>query len=319
MARARMIKPDFSDDEKMAEVSFMARLVYILLWPQSDDYGVVKGNPRWLKTRLFPYDETLTLAQFCEWLKELEKLGRLRKFMHNDEPFYFMPKFLVHQRIEKPSKTRNPEPPKSVLDGVGDESVNSMLPVGEDSPNSRQPVGDEVEVEEEIEKEPEGEVPSSNGSTTGQRSESPELNPSREALDLSLARNGENEQAGDGTSPLRERKLTGDDVVEQPLRVEEIEKYLATRWPNRTIRERQTLAGRIEKLARDGGHDLLPQEAGVFAKELLANAADIWAAQKFVTVLQRPEEQVQVYDAVKRARNGNGVGVGHQNGNGRGP
>lgn len=165
-----------------------------------------------------------------------------------------------------------------------------------------------------------------NDGSTGESSGGPEQETCpTDVGPLSLARNGTNEPGKNGSNPTASGgapKLRGDDVVEQPLRVEEIEKYLSARWPNTTIRMRQAFAGRIEKLARVRGYDLLPQESQRFAKELLANAADIWAAQKFVTVLERPEEDEQVYNAVKAARNGKSPAqaLGHHstNGNGRG-
>jgi hypothetical protein len=59
MARTRMVKPEFWDDEKLAKVSRDARLLFIGLWSNSDDYGVVKGHPAWPKNRIFPYWEYL--------------------------------------------------------------------------------------------------------------------------------------------------------------------------------------------------------------------------------------------------------------------
>jgi predicted nucleic acid-binding protein len=47
-----MIKPEFWDDEKLATVSRDARLLFVGLWSNSDDYGVVKGHPAWLKNRI---------------------------------------------------------------------------------------------------------------------------------------------------------------------------------------------------------------------------------------------------------------------------
>lgn len=113
MARCRMIKPVFWDDEKLAKISRDSRLVYVALWNFSDDFGVVKGNPAWLKTHIFPYDEELTLKEFKGWLKELIELERVKPFQHNGEQFFWMPKFLDHQKINRPSLvSRNPPPPE---------------------------------------------------------------------------------------------------------------------------------------------------------------------------------------------------------------
>jgi len=114
MARNRMIKPEFWDDEKLSTVSRDARLIYIGLWNFSDDYGVVKGSASWILTRLFPYELSL-LDELKNWLKELETIHRIIPFQNSNELYYFMPKFLEHQKINRPSKQRNPEPPKDIL------------------------------------------------------------------------------------------------------------------------------------------------------------------------------------------------------------
>jgi len=54
MPRIRTVKPEFFDDEKLGTVSRDARLIFIGLLIFADDYGVVKGNSRWLKARIFP-------------------------------------------------------------------------------------------------------------------------------------------------------------------------------------------------------------------------------------------------------------------------
>lgn len=122
MARNRIIKPDFWDDEKLCKITRDARLTFIGLWNNSDDYGVVKGHPGWLKSRIFPYDEDLSLDILKTWLQSLENIRVIIPFMAHDEKYYFIVNFLRHQTIDKPSKTRNPEPPKKILDEYSDSS-----------------------------------------------------------------------------------------------------------------------------------------------------------------------------------------------------
>ncbi len=114
MSRNRVIKPEFWDDEKICKVKRDARLTFIGLWNNSDDYGVVKGHPGWLKSRIFPYDEDLSLGEFKKWLDDLEDIDVIIPFIAHGESYYFIKHFLVHQKIDKPSKTRNPEPPKDI-------------------------------------------------------------------------------------------------------------------------------------------------------------------------------------------------------------
>ena len=75
MARSQILKPEFWSDEKLALVPREAHLTFAGLWTCSDDYGVTKGHPAWLKAQIFPYDVDLTLEEFGVWLADLERIG----------------------------------------------------------------------------------------------------------------------------------------------------------------------------------------------------------------------------------------------------
>jgi len=145
MARSRVVKPDFWSDEKMAKLSRDARLVYIGLWSCSDDYGVTKGNAAWLKSQIFPYDD-IGAGSFAQWLKELEKEKRIARFSHHGEIYYYLPTFRLHQRVDRPSRQRNPEPPEELLMG-------SSRECREDSRDPRDQTETETETEREGERE----------------------------------------------------------------------------------------------------------------------------------------------------------------------
>lgn len=117
MARTRAIKPEFWDDEKLAKLSRDSRLTFIGMWAVSDDYGVCKGNSVYLKNKIFPYDE-IQVKQFEEWLAELKNFCVIIPFSHHDERFFYIKNFNKHQKIDHPSKTRNPEPPREITLGT---------------------------------------------------------------------------------------------------------------------------------------------------------------------------------------------------------
>ena len=75
MARSQILKPEFWSDEKLALVPREARLTFAGLWTCSDDYGVTKGHPAWLKAQIFPYDVDLPFEEFGGWLADLERIG----------------------------------------------------------------------------------------------------------------------------------------------------------------------------------------------------------------------------------------------------
>lgn len=115
MARIRTIKPEFWDDEKLASISRDARLLFIGIWNQADDYGVVKGHPSWLKNKIFPYDE-IRPADFQKWVSELEAIRAIIPFNHDLERYFFIRTFPDHQHVNRPSETRNPAPPDNILE-----------------------------------------------------------------------------------------------------------------------------------------------------------------------------------------------------------
>ena len=142
MARSRMIRPEFWDDEKLAKLSLEARLTFIGLWTHSDDYGVVKGNHEWLKSKIYPYDK-IKPENFSAWIDQLRVAGRITRFTANGETFYFINNFLKHQKIEKPSHWRNPPLP--------DYSPTTPRLLPDYSPTTPRPVGTETETETETE------------------------------------------------------------------------------------------------------------------------------------------------------------------------
>lgn len=142
-----MIKPDFWNDEKLGKESESVQLTFIATWNYSDDYGVVRANPVWLKNQIFPYKENLRLETFSKWLEALEKMDMLIKFTVRGEQYYYIRTFRLHQSVEKPSKTRNcsEEELTKALNSIGyqKQSDNSWLKVGKQSGNSSGVVGDE--------------------------------------------------------------------------------------------------------------------------------------------------------------------------------
>lgn len=124
MPRIRTIKPEFWSDEKLAYVSRDARLLFIGLWNLSDDFGVCKGHISWIKSQLFPYDD-LSMRKFQSWLNQLIDQKFITPFSQNGEKFLYIRNFNKHQVINRPSKQRNPEPPKDIEYSVNTHGILS--------------------------------------------------------------------------------------------------------------------------------------------------------------------------------------------------
>jgi hypothetical protein len=52
-----MLHTKFFDSESVAELSIRQRLLVLGIIANADDQGRIKANPRWLRSKIFPYDE----------------------------------------------------------------------------------------------------------------------------------------------------------------------------------------------------------------------------------------------------------------------
>ncbi|MEE8607193.1 MAG: hypothetical protein V3S55_06300 [Nitrospiraceae bacterium] len=109
MARIRTIKPEYWTDEKIVELSFPARLLFIGLWNFADDEGRLVYSPKRLKLQIFPADDLDISALFGEIRGEL--LATLYK-VDNIE-YLQVNGFSKHQKIDKRSSSKLPPPPPS--------------------------------------------------------------------------------------------------------------------------------------------------------------------------------------------------------------
>ena len=105
MARIRTIKPEFPQSESMGNVSREARLTFIMLWTLADDEGRLRGNSRMLASLLFPYDKDAS-DLIDGWLAELEKEGCILPYKNGKDSYMQLCNWLIHQKIDKPSKSK---------------------------------------------------------------------------------------------------------------------------------------------------------------------------------------------------------------------
>lgn len=138
MARNRMIKPEFWEDDRVAECSFQARLFFIALWNLSDDEGFFEYRPKWLKAKAFPYDDILS-EDIEKIVAELSSIGRVMvKTTNNGNRIGHVVNFLKHQRIDRPKK--------SDLSQLFNDSTNVPRAIDEQSTTKRK--GKEVKRKE---------------------------------------------------------------------------------------------------------------------------------------------------------------------------
>ena len=91
----------------MGRVSRDARLLFILTWTLADDEGRLRANSRMLASLLFPYDDDA--AKLIDgWIQELELQGCIVRYKQSDDSYMQICKWHIHQKIDKPSKSKIP-------------------------------------------------------------------------------------------------------------------------------------------------------------------------------------------------------------------
>ena len=107
MARKRMVDPNFWTDEKLGECSIQERMLFMGLISNADDEGYGRANPKLLKSLIFPYDD-LRASDLEKWLSHLGGLHIVVLFQYDGQTYYYLPNFLKHQTINKPTKSTFP-------------------------------------------------------------------------------------------------------------------------------------------------------------------------------------------------------------------
>jgi len=114
--RIRSIKPEFFEDEELAELTPHARLFFIGTWMMADKNGVLENRPKLLQARIFPYESGAT-ADVSRLIPTLVSGGYLASFDADGKSYLWIPTFHRHQRItgkEAQGGGRYPEPPNDL-------------------------------------------------------------------------------------------------------------------------------------------------------------------------------------------------------------
>lgn len=100
VGKIRTIKPSFFEDEKLGKLPVPARLLYIGTWTLADDNGVFKGHPAYLKSQIFPYDDTLRVGEVSKWIDALVDARTVIPFCKDGESYYVIRTFRSHQKTD---------------------------------------------------------------------------------------------------------------------------------------------------------------------------------------------------------------------------
>ena len=109
MARNRMIRPEFWSDEKIGELTFLERLLFIGLWNFADDEGLIKAHPMYIKSQIFPYDD-IGKKDIEKAIEKLKQKELIYGYSNNNQQYAWIIKFRIYQRIDKPQSPVHPSP-----------------------------------------------------------------------------------------------------------------------------------------------------------------------------------------------------------------
>lgn len=128
MARKRNLSPEFWTDPKITKLSRDARLLFIGLISNANDYGKLRGTPSTIRSKIFPEDVEVSLETIEDWLNQMAALKLIIRYNIGGEPFVYILNWPKHQPLHNPSKDEFSDPPKDLLKAItGKESSGMVL------------------------------------------------------------------------------------------------------------------------------------------------------------------------------------------------
>lgn len=97
MARARNIKPSFFQNDTLADLPALARLLFIGLWTICDFKGCMEFRPKRIKAQILPYDDCDVEAL----ANNLDKSGFIAIYSVQGQPYLKIVNFERHQNPHK--------------------------------------------------------------------------------------------------------------------------------------------------------------------------------------------------------------------------
>ena len=118
MSRIRTVKPDLFGSYSLANVSIEARYLFIALFTEADDYGILIDSPKKIAGTVFPHDEKVTVAKVNRWLSDLEEVGCIYRYEQDGGRYIILPAWDDHQRISHPAQEVLPKPSGGLPEGL---------------------------------------------------------------------------------------------------------------------------------------------------------------------------------------------------------
>ena len=108
MARARNIKPAFFDNDLLADIEPLGRLLFIGLWTIADYKGDLVYREKRIKAQLLPYDN----CDVNKIMINLDKSGFIRFYSDGDSIYLNIANFSKHQNPHKNERQKGSDIPE---------------------------------------------------------------------------------------------------------------------------------------------------------------------------------------------------------------
>jgi hypothetical protein len=139
----RMIHMKMWASEQIGKLSLSARLLYIGTIVLGDDEGRLRGNPAFLRSQIFLYDEDISINDVKIWLDEIINQRLLIPYLIEEETYLYHPNWIRYQQLRKdrlkdsfiPAPDWQPNgnqmatkcPPKIREDKIREDKINNLL------------------------------------------------------------------------------------------------------------------------------------------------------------------------------------------------
>lgn len=108
MARKRMIDPGIWQSEDFSKLSTLAKLVFVGMFSNADDEGRGRARAVYLKSALFPYDETMRATDIEKTLKEIASYMSVIFYAFDNSEYYQLTNWDLWQKVDRPTPSKIP-------------------------------------------------------------------------------------------------------------------------------------------------------------------------------------------------------------------
>jgi hypothetical protein len=140
MARSRNIKPSIMDNEQLAELDPLCRLLFVYLWMLADREGRLEDRPKRIAAQALPYDRD---ADIDAMLARLVSKGFIRRYTVNYVDCIQVINFSKHQNPHvREAASELPAPPDHAEDPVSEIQPQPRHNLGSDESGASHSLGE---------------------------------------------------------------------------------------------------------------------------------------------------------------------------------